>query len=98
MGIKFMNLPKARQFNIVTRFYDPQKEAMKEREERIRRGLAQDNPEGSSFSYHADIKGKFRSAGKFVNNKTVAEARRKSNMRLIYIVTLLTALVYFFLK
>lgn len=34
MEMKFINLPNSRHFNIVTRFYDPQKEAMKEREER----------------------------------------------------------------
>lgn len=98
MGMKFLNLPKSKQFKIGTRFYDPQKEAMKEREERIKREMGQNNGEGTISSYSAGIKGKFRNAGKHVNSKTVAEARRKSNMRLIYIVIILSALVYFFLK
>ena len=98
MGMKFINLPKSRQFNIVTRFYDPQKEAMKEREERIKRELEQNDPDRPISSYSAGIKGKFRNAGKFGNSKTFAEARKKSNMRLIYIVIILTALLYFFLK
>ena len=98
MGMKFLHLPRAKQFNITTRFYDPQKEAMKEREERIKRELAQNNEEEVSSLYRSGIKGQFRNSGKFTHSKTIADARRKSNMRLIYIVILLTALVYFFLK
>jgi hypothetical protein len=92
-----LNLPKSRQFRIVTRFYDPQKEAMHEREERIKRelGLVE---EGSTVYQGEGIRGKFRSAGKRVNSKTVAEARKKSNLRLIYILIILCALFYFFLK
>jgi len=97
MGMKFINLPKSRQFNIVTRFYDPQKEAMKEREERIRREL-EGNKEGEpDFHYGAGIKGSFRNAGK-INSKTLEEVRRKSNKRLLYILVILIALLYFFLK
>ena len=98
MGMRFINLPKAKQFNIGTRFYDPQKEAMKEREERIKREIAQNNEGEISSLYRSGIKGQFRNSGKLSHSKTVAEARRKSNMRLIYIVILLSALVYFFLK
>lgn len=92
-----INLPKSRHFNIITRFYDPQAEAMREREERVRRELEGDNAEKSDFHYGASIKGSFRTAGK-INSKTVAEARKKSNMRLLYIVILLSALIYFILK
>ena len=98
MGMKFINLPNTRQFKIVTRFYDPQKEAMKERQERIKRELEQNDSERPVSSYSAGIKGKFRTAGKFSNSKTFAEARRKSNMRLLYIVILLSGLLYFILK
>jgi len=98
MGMKFLNLPKSKQFRIVTRFYDPQKEAMQEREERIRRELNETDGERTISSYSAGIKGKFRNSGKRINSKTVAEARRKSNMRLIYILIILFALVYFFFK
>ncbi|MDP2334994.1 MAG: hypothetical protein Q8N05_00815 [Bacteroidota bacterium] len=94
MGMKFMHLPKAKQFNITTRFYDPQKEAMKEREERIRREMGQE----TTSSYSAGIKGKFRNSGNRTQSKTVAEARRKSNIRLLYIVIILSILFYFLLK
>ena len=95
--MKFVNLPKSRQFRFVTRFYDPQKEAMQEREERIKRelGLVE---EGSTVYHGEGIRGKFRSAGKRINSKTVAETRKNSNMRLIYILIILCALFYFFLK
>ena len=96
MGMKFLHLPKSKQFKIVTRFYDPQKEAMKERQERINHELG--HVEGNAVSYGANIKGKFRTSGKRINSKTLAEARRKSNMRLIYILIILCALFYFFLK
>lgn len=99
MGMKFVNLPKSKRFRITTRFYDEQKEAMKEREERIRREMEQNDGE-SSFSYGAGIKGQFRAAGKKAGSgsRTIAEARRKSNMRLLYIIIILLALVYFILK
>lgn len=97
MGMKFINLPKSRQFNIATRFYDPQKEAMKEREERIRKELEGEKEGGSDFHYGAGIKGSFRSASK-INSKTLEEVRKKSNKRLLYILVILVILVYFFLK
>lgn len=98
MGMKFLNLPKSKPFKIVTRFYDPQKEAMKEREERIKREMDESAGGATISSYSAGIKGQFRNAGKRVNSKTVAEARKKSNMRLLYILIILSALVYFFFK
>lgn len=98
MGMKFLHLPRAKQFNIGTRFYDPQKEAMKEREERIKRELEQNHEEEISSMYKSGIKGQFRNSGKLMNSKTVSEARRKSNMRLFYIVILLSVLFYLLLK
>ncbi|MGE5394237.1 MAG: hypothetical protein ACM3P1_05785 [Candidatus Saccharibacteria bacterium] len=96
MGMKFLHLPKSKQFNMVTRFYDPEKEAMKERQERINQelGLEQESP----LSYGSNIKGKFRTSGKHYTSKTLDEARQKSNMRLIYLLIILCALFYFFLK
>lgn len=95
--MSFTNLPKSKQFNITTRFYDPRKEAMKEREERFRRE-SEENKEGETVSgYAASIKGSFRNAGK-INSKTLAEVRRKSNKRILYILIALLALLYFVLK
>lgn len=98
MGMKFLHLPKAKQFTIGTRFYDPRKEEMKEREERIKRELEQENAEKTGSYYHANIKGKFRNASGNFHSKTIAEARRKSNMRLLFIVIILSALFYLLLK
>lgn len=94
--MKFLHLPKSKQFKMVTRFYDPQKEAMKERQDRINQelGLEQEKP----ISYGSNIKGKFRTSGRHRSSKSLEEARRKSNMRLIYILIILCALFYFFLK
>jgi hypothetical protein len=97
MGLKFTSLPKSRNFKIATRFYDPQKEAIKEREERIKREIAENNGI-PGISNGAGIKGQFRNSGKYLNNRTGAEARRNSNLRLLYIVLLLLALFYFILK
>lgn len=98
MGMKFLHLPKSKQFSIGYRYYDPQKEAMKERGERIQREMAQNNEEEVSSLYKSGIKGQFRNSGKFTHSKTIAEARKKSNMRLLFIVILLFALFYLLLK
>jgi hypothetical protein len=97
MGMNFVNLPKAKQFKIGTRFYDPQQEAMKERQERIKKELELEDDHEPGTYYRANIKGQFRTGSKR-HSKTVAEARRKSNMRLFYILIILTALFYFLLK
>lgn len=97
MGMKFFSLPKAKHFNITTRFYDPRKEAMREREERIRRELEKGSESNVSHVYSNSIKGSFRTAAK-INSRSATEARRKSNMRLLYIIIILSVLFYFFLK
>ncbi len=97
MALKFVNLPKSKQFKIGTRFYDPQKEAMLERQERIRRELELEDGHEPGTYYRANIKGSFRAAGRR-GSKTIEEARRKSNMRLLYILIILSALFYFLLK
>ena len=98
MGMNFMHLPKSKQFRITTRFYDPAKEAMREREERIRREMEQEHNSNENLSFSVGIKGQFRKANKNMNSKTVQEARKKSNMRLMYILIALIALIYFLLK
>lgn len=97
MALKFTSLPKSRHFNIVTRFYDPQKEAMKEREERFNREMEQSIDGKPVSHYGAAIKGSFRKAGK-IKSKTLAEVRNKSKNRLIYIIIVLSILIYLVLK
>lgn len=97
MALKFVSLPNAKKFKIGTRFYDPQKEAMLERQERIRKELEMEDGHDPGTYYRANIKGQFRTSSKR-HSKTIAEARRKSNMRLLYILIILMALFYFLLK
>ncbi len=94
--MKFLHLPKNKQFNMGTRFYDPQKEAMKEREDRIRREMGEPGSEGTGH-FGSGIKGQFRSSVNR-NSKTVSDARRKSNMRLLYIIIILSLVFYILLK
>lgn len=82
---------------MTTRFYDPQKEAMHEREERVKRELGL-NEEGEKVYRGEGIRGQFRNASHRGSSKTVADARKKSNLRLLYILIILAALFYFFLK
>lgn len=97
MGMKFFSLPKAKHFAITTRFYDPRKEAMREREERIRKELEKGSEGDIKQVYGSSIKGSFRASAK-INSRSAAEARRKSNMRLLYIIIILSVLTYLFLK
>ena len=95
MGMKFLHLPKSKQFKMVTRFYDPHQEAMKEHQEHMNQ---QPGAEEKTISYEANIKGKFRTSGRSHHGRSHGEARRKLDMRLIYILIILCALFYFFLK
>jgi hypothetical protein len=94
MGLKFLHLPKSKQFEMVTRYYDPQHEAMREDQEHTKAGLEEKKP----ISYEANIKGKFRTSGNHYNSRMLKQAGQKSNIRLIYILIILCALFYFFLK
>lgn len=94
MGLKFLHLPKSKQFEMVTRYYDPQQEPVREGHEHSKPDLE----EGKPISYEANIKGKFRTSGNHYNSKMLKEAHQKSNMRLIYLLIILCALFYFFLK
>jgi hypothetical protein len=97
MGLSFTNLPKSKHFSITTRFYDAQKEAMKEREERYKKEIQEKTGEEPVSFHGASIKGSFRNAAK-INSKTVADVRRKSNRRLLYIIIILSILIYIVLK
>jgi hypothetical protein len=96
MGLRFFHLPKHKQFNMPYRFYDPDKERMQEREERIRQELELEKS-GESGGYHANIKGQFRSAT-HKRSRTIDEARRNMNRRLLYIIIILAILFYLLLK
>ncbi len=94
---KFFHTPKARRFNITTRFYDPEKEEMKDREDRIKAELGLNEKKGWDAGHRANIRGQFRSSmGDF--SKSAEEARKRSNTRLIILICILTLAVYLVLK
>ncbi len=94
---KFFHTPRSKQFNITTRYYDADKEELRDREERIKSELGLNEKKEWDTNHRANIRGQFRrSMGGF--SKTAEDARRKSNTRLIIFIVILTLAVYLFLK
>lgn len=85
--ISMFKTPRPKQFNYTPIFYDPRKDAFKEREQQIKQelGLADETVPRIS-----NIKGKFRSQMK--RNKDV---KGTSNMRLYIIIAILVVVAYF---
>ncbi|MDX9880943.1 MAG: hypothetical protein RBS73_02685 [Prolixibacteraceae bacterium] len=92
---KFFHTPKSKPFYIPYRYYSPEKEAMQEREQRIRRELGIVEEKEFDANYKANLKGSFRQA---MNNRSrsASDAQRRSNTRLI-IMVLILALVFYLL-
>lgn len=94
---KFFHTPRARGFNIPFRYYDPQKEGMKEREERIKMELGIHEKKEFDENYRPNLRGQFRRAmGQ--NSKSTSDARYKSNTRLITLIIVLTLAAYLIFK
>ena len=94
----FFHTPKPRTFNINYRYYDPLKEEMKEREDRIKKELGMaDKNDDLSAGYRPHIKGQFRQSLGNVS-KTVKDAKRRSNRRLVFLIILLSLIAYLFFK
>ena len=89
MAIRFLHTPKNKQFKFKPRYYDEQKEDLEKRVGQIKQemGAADDEPYVSGIR-----KGQMR--GYFKKN---IEQKRKSTMRLIIILAILVAAVYFLL-
>lgn len=100
MGMKFFHLPRNRSFQIPYRFHDPEKEARKEREERIKEELnIREDKENASDYKGGNIRGSFRSESKILNKGGFAFARnekRKSNQRLFVIILVILLALYIF--
>ncbi len=95
MIFKFFHIPKPRGFTFRPRFYDPEAEARKEREQRIREELGIREAPEPGQRYVPMIKGQFRGArGK--RSITSAKSIQKSNIRLLVLIAILFLLVYFF--
>ena len=94
---RFFHTPKARQFNIPYRYYNPEKEEMQEREKQIKMELGMLKDKGWDPGRRTDLRGKFRQA-MHVSTKSATDARKRSNTRLIILILVLSMIVYFYLK
>jgi hypothetical protein len=92
MAIKFSHTPKNKQFKFSPRYYDEQKEELTKRIQTIKKEMGVEDIKDSDKPYTPNIKGQMR--GYF--NKNV-EQKRKSTMRLVVILIVLFAIVYFLL-
>ena len=94
---RFFHTPKNKKFNIPYRFYDPDKEEMKGREERIKRELGIRGEKPIDENYHANLHGQFRRSMQDYS-KSTADARRNSNIRLIILIVILFLIFILFFK
>ena len=93
----FFHTPRAKRFNITTRYYDPAKDEMKEREERIKTELGLNEKKEWDANHRANIRGQFRrNMGEF--SKTAEDARKKQNTRLIFLILILALAFYLVFK
>lgn len=91
----FFKLYKPREYGYRPIYYDPKKEAMKER---MKQREAEKNMEESGTEYKPVIKrGTFREMAQN-NRKTRLEEVRKSNIRLILILSIMLLILYFLLR
>jgi len=90
----FFHTPKPKHFNFRPRFYDPDKEDLELREQKIKEelGIATDKKyDGKS---HRDrIRGSFRNQGR-TPSKTSEDARRAQNTRLILMIIIFALIFY----
>lgn len=92
MAIKFLHTPKNKQFKFTPRYYDEQKEKLENRIQKIKREMGVEDLEDSDKPYVPNIKGQMR--GYLKKN---VEQKRKSTIRLVIILIVLFAIVYFLL-
>lgn len=93
----FFHTPKPRKFSIPYRYFDPEKEAMKEREERIKSEMGlSGKKDWSDPHYKPNIRGQFRRSLK--STKSIEDSKRKSVTRLVLLIVILCLVFYFLLK
>ena len=90
---KFFHTPKNKQFAIPFRYYDPDKEEMEAREERIKRELGIKEEKEYNSNYKANLRGSFRNT-MGDHSKSASDARRRSNTRLIFLIVILAFVFY----
>jgi hypothetical protein len=90
----FFHTPKPKHFNFRPRFYNPDKEDLEFREQKIKEELGipvERKYEGKS--HHDRIRGSFRNQGKNAS-KATDEARRAQNTRL-FLMIIIFALIFY---
>ncbi len=91
----FFHTPGAKQFKIIPRFHDPDKDERDERESRIKAELGiVDEKADDGKPFRANIVGQFRKTGGWA--KSSSSARKSQNRRLIMLVLILTLVFYLF--
>jgi hypothetical protein len=85
----FFKTRKAKQFNFQARYYDENKEELRERYERIKQEMG--GQEFSSAGRHVDFKSQWQA------RKKTSHFESKSNVRLLIIFGVLCALCYYIL-
>lgn len=90
----FFHTPKAKQYNLQPRFWDPEKEEREKRERRRNAEMGAKNEDGSYQPYIS--RGEFRKG--LSQTKWGSKNQRKSKVRLLILVILLALMVYLILK
>lgn len=88
----FVRTPKPRQFNHVPIYWNPEEEARRERDERVKRNIGQTDPDEP---FKSSIKrGSFRKKAWNAPAETsdMQTERRRSNIRLLLIAAILVAI------
>lgn len=91
MAIKFLHTPRNKQFSYQPRYYDEQKEELEKRVQKIKREMGIEDDD-SANAYIPNIKGQMRN-----HYRKNIEQKRKSTVRLVVILFVLLALVYYLL-
>ena len=90
----FFHTPKPKHFNFRPRFYDPDKEDLELREQKIKEELGIATEKKYDGTSHRDrIRGSFRNQGR-TQSKTSEEARRAQNTRLILMIIIFALIFY----
>jgi hypothetical protein len=89
--ISLFRTPRPKQFKYTPIFYNPQKEALKEREQQLRQELGLNDDDSPRVSL---IRGQMRN---YYNRKVKGESSSKSNLRLVIIFIILCLVAYYLL-
>ncbi|MGQ7870551.1 hypothetical protein [Sunxiuqinia sp. sy24] len=93
----FFHSPKHRRFSMPFRYYNPEKEEMQDREDRIKKELGIHEKKGTDSDYRPNIRGQFRRAMNH-SSKTASGERRRSNTRLLLLIVIISLAAYLLFK